>query len=387
MQRQLHKMLFLALLAIVALTPLGISTPASAQGPRCFNETPYCIQPGPILDYWERNGGLAVFGLPIGDLQTETLPAPTQGNPNATWTGPVQWFERDRLEDHSADGQGVLAGRLGASLLELQGRPWETFAKVTSAAAGCRFFEQTGHSLCEPFLSYWTNNGGLPRFGYPITEPVEETLDASGGNTWTGKVQYFERRRMEQHPENANTAYEVLLGLLGNEIRTYQPSPSCTRTVLPELRRAYDRILYFRDQMGCPQETYQDILAATQNFENGLMVWSELTKTNRRIWAYLSYGSYEIYSDTWTEADGDTPAGMSAPEGKYLPRRGFGKVWRDDPGLRSRIGYAIEQYEQARTATVQRFDNGWMVWIKETDIVYVFGPQDWKPAQLVSRQG
>src|SRR5207302_8629300 len=31
-------------------------------------------------------------------------------------------------------------------------------------------------------------------------------------------VQYFERSRMEYHPENAGTAYEVLLGQLGTEV-------------------------------------------------------------------------------------------------------------------------------------------------------------------------
>lgn len=31
---------------------------------RCFRETGYCIS-GPILRYWERNGGLSTFGFPI----------------------------------------------------------------------------------------------------------------------------------------------------------------------------------------------------------------------------------------------------------------------------------------------------------------------------------
>ena len=33
-------------------------------------------------------------------------------------------------------------------------------------------------------------------------------------------VQYFERNRLEYHPENKGTPYEVLLGLLG--VQTYQ---------------------------------------------------------------------------------------------------------------------------------------------------------------------
>lgn len=31
-------------------------------------------------------------------------------------------------------------------------------------------------------------------------------------------MQYFERNRFEYHPENAGTQYEVLLGLLGNQL-------------------------------------------------------------------------------------------------------------------------------------------------------------------------
>jgi hypothetical protein len=31
-------------------------------------------------------------------------------------------------------------------------------------------------------------------------------------------VQYFERARFEWHPDNIGTPYEVLLGLLGNQL-------------------------------------------------------------------------------------------------------------------------------------------------------------------------
>jgi hypothetical protein len=197
------------LLSIVLLATLALPLQSQAQtAERCFEETGYCIS-GVIREYWERNGGLAVFGYPITPLREETI--------EGIWTGPVQWFERDRLEDHTADGQGVLAGRLGAKLLVLQGRPWMTFPQVNEAAPGCRYFPETRHAVCEPFLSYWQNNGGLERFGYPITEAQEETIE-----DWTGTVQYFERRRMEHHLENRGTQFEVLLGLLGREVLNYE---------------------------------------------------------------------------------------------------------------------------------------------------------------------
>lgn len=188
------------LLFMMTLPTQGQAQPAE----QCFEETSFCVQ-DPILSYWRDNGGLPVFGYPITELREETV--------EGVWTGPVQWFERDRLEDHTADGEGVLAGRLGADLLQLTGQPWTEFPQVEEAPAGCRFFAETSHSLCPPFLAYWEQNGGLERFGYPITEPFEETTEG-----WTGTVQYFERRRMEHHIENRGTEFEVLLGLLGVEV-------------------------------------------------------------------------------------------------------------------------------------------------------------------------
>src|SRR5215213_3977001 len=155
--------LMLALLAIMSLSLLfGADPTSAAPRQRCFSETGFCVS-GPILTYWERNGGLPVFGYPISALNTETV---------EYWSGPVQWFERDRLEDHGSSG--VLAGRLGARVLELQGRRWQTLPRVGSTPEGCRLFPETGHSLCGVFLTYWQSYGGLERFGYPVSEPMDE---------------------------------------------------------------------------------------------------------------------------------------------------------------------------------------------------------------------
>jgi hypothetical protein len=190
------------LMALVALVPLRPAQ--AAANTRCFAETSFCIS-GTIRSYWERNGGLAVFGYPITDLRTETI--------EGTWSGPTQWFQRDRLEDHSNEGAGVLAGRLGDRYLQLQGISWQQLPGDTSIIPGCRYFKETQFNLCEPFLSYWERNGGIERFGYPLTRARQEVLE---GRTYT--VQYFERRRLEEHPENAGTPYQVLLGLLGREV-------------------------------------------------------------------------------------------------------------------------------------------------------------------------
>jgi hypothetical protein len=54
----------------------------------------------------------------------------------------------------------------------------------------------------------------LQTFGYPRSEQFEEVNQADGKSYL---VQYFERNRIEHHPENAGTQYEFLLGLLGVE--------------------------------------------------------------------------------------------------------------------------------------------------------------------------
>jgi hypothetical protein len=72
----------------------------------------------------------------------------------------------------------------------------------------------TQHNVPRVFRDYWERNGGLERFGYPLTEPFLEQSATDGKSYLT---QYFERARFEQHPEFAGTQYEVLLGLLGRE--------------------------------------------------------------------------------------------------------------------------------------------------------------------------
>ncbi len=73
-------------------------------------------------------------------------------------------------------------------------------------------FPQTGQTVQGAFLRYWSSNGGLAQFGYPISGEMQEASDTDG-KTYT--VQYFERAVFESHPENARP-YDVLLTLLGS---------------------------------------------------------------------------------------------------------------------------------------------------------------------------
>lgn len=359
----LRKFFTLAMLITAIFSSLATASPAAAAPrERCFKETGYCIS-GSILDYWEKNGGLSVFGYPITPLQTEWN--------NDGWNGPTQWFERDRLEDHASDRQGILAGRLGAAYLDITGRSWQNLPKddPNSVGTGCRYFAETGHSLCGKFLQYWSKNGGLERFGYPISKEMHEELP-----TWGGTVQYFERRRMEIHPENAGTQYEVLLGLLGRELNTYYTG-GCG-DVISSLQKTAQA---FGQSFACATPLPMvGVQIATQQFERGQMVWvpGQTSTSGGTIYVvFFDNGRnrtvWQSYYDGWTEGQPVTITDP-VPAGKVAPTRGFGKLWSETPSVRNTLGWAVAT-EVGEAGHVQSFRNGnTLIYRSSNDRVYLF---------------
>jgi len=213
------------LILSLSLLPAFVTTSSAyAQtDQRCFPETSQCIA-GRIREFWEQNGALSVFGFPITPQQEEQI----EGKPFQ-----VQWFQRNRLELHPENARpyDVLLGRLGADRLAQQGRDPFTFPK-SQPQPGCRFFAETGHNVCGDILKAWHASGlefdgrkgkseaeNLGLFGLPLSDQQTETIE---GKDYT--VQWFERARFELHPEN-QPPYNVLLGLLGNEVRSANGPP------------------------------------------------------------------------------------------------------------------------------------------------------------------
>jgi uncharacterized protein with LGFP repeats len=164
-----------------------------------FTETDHLVSNG-FWAYWQKYGGLATFGYPITEEMQEN---------GVT----VQYFERARFEWHPGAAPtryDVLLGLLGNFIAA--GRMNEApFTPIQAGSdANCTFYAPTGHRLCFGFRDYWTAHGGLAIFGYPISEEFTE-------NGYT--VQYFERQRLEYHPNNA-PAWQVEGGLLG--VQVYQ---------------------------------------------------------------------------------------------------------------------------------------------------------------------
>ncbi|HET9494171.1 MAG TPA: serine hydrolase [Chloroflexia bacterium] len=156
-----------------------------------------------FLKIWNEYGGLNAFGFPIG-------PEQVRGGLL------VQQFERARMELHpelgSAGGPqpAVGLGLLGLERSQQLGLSW---GRSPNSGQG-HYFEATGQEVSGDFLAYWENHGGERLFGLPIS-PAADMVSPADGKTY--RTQWFERARMEYHPELPE-GERVVLGLLGAEM-------------------------------------------------------------------------------------------------------------------------------------------------------------------------
>ncbi len=184
------------LLTVYATLPFTARTSAqSPDDPQYFPETGHEVR-SPFVAYFTKTGGDSQHGFPITDDYVD----PKTGLL-------VQYFEKSRLEWHPGNPEPykVLLGLVGDEL----GKRTSPIPIAQIPAANdpnCFYFVETGHSLCHNFLEYFLQNGGVDRFGFPISEYTVENNRI---------MQYFQRARMEWHPEK-QSGQRVQLGPLGD---------------------------------------------------------------------------------------------------------------------------------------------------------------------------
>jgi hypothetical protein len=204
-RRQLLITLILPCLLVAAHVAPAAAVPsqmAAQAAVRYFGQTGHSVQ-GEFLAFFDKYGAESIFGLP----RTEEF---FEG------TLKVQYFQRVRMEHHPGNPPPyqVQLALLG-DLLGYRASPISPQSIPPLDNAQRRYYPQTGHTLSYGFLQYYDRHGGLDVFGYPITELQTEQGTA---------VQYFQRGKMEWHPENA-PPYQVTLGNLGDEYIAYTRLP------------------------------------------------------------------------------------------------------------------------------------------------------------------
>ena len=140
------------------IQPVSVSSPGT--GSLYFADTGHNLAE-PFRSRWEQFGGEAVLGAPL----SEERYASGAGGVLQSFRNMVLLF--DPSQQPPFDVRGDLLGK-------------SAWAALSSAAArqavegcptpACQFFPETGHTLQEPFASYWSNLGGAALFGPPVSE-------------------------------------------------------------------------------------------------------------------------------------------------------------------------------------------------------------------------
>lgn len=111
----------------------------------------------------------------------------------------------------------------------------------------------------------------------------------------------------------------------------------------------------------CPPEAAVESPAAFQGFEYGYMIWVGAQDAIYTLYVSADQPRWQVFPDNWEEGMPDSDPALDAlapPYADWQPRRGFGLVWRSEPGLLNRIGWAESPYEQGYTARLQMRADG-----------------------------
>jgi hypothetical protein len=187
---------------LLAISVGGYSTYAQsgdrdAGRQRYFPQTGHTISGDFLIAYESVPNPELVYGYPI-----------TSAFHDATIDRMVQYFERARFELHTENPPElrVVLTPLGKYLytpaLEL---------KFASNSGRCRSYQDEGvdaqYKVCYAFLDFFEQNGGVEQFGYPVSN-----FELHGKRI----VQYFQRARLEYHPE-LQSGQRVVLAKIGEE--------------------------------------------------------------------------------------------------------------------------------------------------------------------------
>lgn len=124
-------------------------------------------------------------------------------------------------------------------------------------------------------------------------------------------------------------------------------------------------------QIGCPvgaPPITASVLSAAQHDERGEMIW--LAGPPASIYVMYGTGRFQRYDDTFNDTTDPASGGETPPSGLKEPVRGFGKVWRTYPEVRTGLGWATDD-ESGGQATVQVFERGQMFYLPERGSIYI----------------
>ncbi len=107
---------------------------------------------------------------------------------------------------------------------------------------------------------------------------------------------------------------------------------------------------FFGQGDGCPTSQAAQVGASYQAFEGGHMIWRSDTN---EIYVHFGDGRASIFLEQDYANLPDAVIEEAPPLNRQAPDSGFGKVWANAPGVRDKLGWALDD-EQGYMATTQR---------------------------------
>lgn len=131
-----------------------------------------------------------------------------------------------------------------------------------------------------------------------------------------------------------------------------------------------------RPVTACPTGPAIGSEVAYLEFERGTMFWVAMEDAIYVLYRDWQTPSWERYPDTWQESMPERDPSIVGPLGLWQqPRRGFGQLWRTNPQVRQRLGWALYEWEATYTTLIQRANT------PEGPLVF-FTDEDYKVYQL-----
>jgi hypothetical protein len=194
----------------------------------------------------------------------------------------------------------------------------------------------------EESLLFWSTSGGSAAAVYALNP------DGSRGQSWSVAAEGSLSVTPRATGRDAVYVLAVTNGITTVEQRVY-------------ITTTCDQFWFFSPppEEGCPDGLPGSMQAVTQPFERGRMFWLSQTGEILVLFSDLptvvdqiegddqeqagavSPPAWVRLSDPYIEGEPEIDETILPPEGLFQPRRGFGKLWRETPGMRDRLGWAL----------------------------------------------
>ena len=161
---------------------------------------------------------------------------------------------------------------------------------------------------------------------------------------------------------------------LSREPIAVAPPQQCTVTPVLGFGKVWAWYPTVSAGLGCPTGVEQGIWSTEETFQNGYMFWRE---DLRHIYVLYNNHTWQMFTDTWEQGDAEYDPNIVPPSGLYQPKLGFGKVWREQPGVRDGLGWATTG-EHSFWASIQPFDEGLMIWSNAEGVFVLYNDGTWE---------